>query len=79
MWIVQKDMVLQIPDDAPLPPDSRVIDVPADFARDGGAFTFRNGAFTRRATPPTPPKLTPEEVEILKAAIASGRLDRRPK
>ena len=76
MWVVQAGTLLSIPDDAPVPHGSSKIDVPDDFHRNPGGFTMKGNELVRRDEPrPTSQsKLTAEEIERIKGAIAEGRI-----
>ncbi len=73
MWIIQKDVLLHLPDDVPLPPNSRVVDVPEDLRRDPRQFRIENGALVRAGYTPRVPddKLTSDEIRQLKQMLAS--------
>lgn len=74
MWIIQKDSLLQLPDDVPLPPDSRVVEVPDEFRRNARDFRLEKGALVHapRPTAAEVPRLTAEEIVQIKEALRSG-------
>jgi hypothetical protein len=77
MWILQPDGLIEIPDDAPVPPGSKVVDVPDDFDATPDAYVVtadgvrRRTAKERQAARRRSPKhgLTAGEVAILKQMI----------
>ena len=73
MWVIQDRALVRLPDNAPVPPSSRVVEVPPDFnPRD---YRVENGALVKgvpaRGTPTD--KLTREEIVRLKAALSAGQ------
>ena len=77
MWVIHQDILLSMPDTAPLPPNGKRVDLPDDFLVNPRAYKIEGGAIVRR-TPadnkPSKPKpiLTAEEVQRVRAAIEKG-------
>jgi hypothetical protein len=74
MWIVQNDVMMEVPDDVPLPPNSKRIDVPAEFLASPRDFRLHEGALLhepRKVEPP--PKLTRDEIVLLKQLVAKEK------
>jgi hypothetical protein len=71
MWVIQNTILVRLPDDVPLPPHSRVVEVPPDF--DPREYRIDAGALTRVERQPREQaeKLTAEEVRQIKAALAA--------
>ena len=78
MWIIQNDTLLSLPDDAPLPPHSVKVELPADFKQNPSLYRIEKSAFIRGKAPKSPrspsPRLTPEEILKLKKAIERGEI-----
>ena len=77
MWVIHQDILLSMPDAAPLPPNSTRVDVPNDFLANPRAYKVEGGAIVKRA--PTEMKtskpnamLTADEVLRVRAAIEKG-------
>ena len=85
MWIVQNGALVRMADGAPLPPDSKTVDVPEEFISTPDAFKLEGDRVVLIPEKERPSrsegrdvlKLTQEEIRILKAAIKDGRLERR--
>jgi hypothetical protein len=86
MHVIQNGLVLTLPDDAPLPPDSTQVTLPEELAGRPEAFAVKGDRIVRRpkreiasiARPAKAEGLTQEEIAVLKKAIADGRLDGGP-
>ncbi len=78
MWVLFKDVLTRLPDDAPVPKGARAIDVPDDFRANPRKYRISNGRVIRaKPQPPAESKnLTPDEVAKLKRALASGAIGR---
>jgi len=77
MWVIQNAVLLRLPDDVPVPPNSRVIGVPEDFEpRD---YQVENNALVKVKQKPraTTEKLTADEVRQIKAALLADELFRK--
>lgn len=74
MWIVQNDVLMQIPDDLPMPRNSRAIDVPEDFTRNPHDFKLEKGELVHAPQPKREraPRLTADEVEQIRDALGRG-------
>jgi hypothetical protein len=84
MWVIQGEVLIRLPDDAPVPPDSVKVEVPGDFRERPEAYRLGRRGVVRRSEPElrrereraAQRKLTEDEVTLLKQAIADGRLGR---
>jgi hypothetical protein len=65
MWILQAEAFLEIPDDAPLPPGSKVVEVPDDFVAAPHAYVVTAEGVERRA---------PQELDALRRRDSEDRL-----
>jgi hypothetical protein len=82
MWVLQREAFLEIPDDAPVPPDSIVIEVTDEFLDEPEAFEVTPGGLRRRPEHEVAElraargtdRLTADEVAAVKKAIEEGRL-----
>ena len=77
MWVIHGDILLSMPDTAPLPPNGKRVDLPDDFRANPRAYKIEGGAIVKRTTAdmkPAQPKpiLTADEVDRVRAAIAKG-------
>jgi hypothetical protein len=74
MWIMQRDALMEIPDDLPLPPDSRVVEPPEEFLRSPRDFRIENGSFVHDPRKPRDeaPRLSREEIAQVKSALKKG-------
>ena len=75
MWVIHQDILLSMPDAAPLPPNGKRVDLPDDFLANPRAYKVEGGAIVKRA--PTDikkpkPTLTADEVLRVRAAIEKG-------
>jgi len=77
MWVIHEDILLSIPDTAPLPPNGKRVDLPGDFLTNPRAYKIEGGAIVKRtptdvkASKPKP-ILTADEVLRVRAAIEKG-------
>jgi hypothetical protein len=77
VWILQADAFLEIPEDAPLPPGSKVVEVPHDFDAAPEAYIVTADGVERRAPHElealrrhdSEDRLTPDDVMVLKRMI----------
>jgi|RhiMetdeSRZDD1v2_1073273.scaffolds.fasta_scaffold2405791_2 hypothetical protein len=86
MYVIQDGLLIQVPDDAPRPPRSVVVELPHDFHARPEAYQIRKRGIVRRPEreleverqraeeAATAAELTPEEITRVKQAIAEGRL-----
>jgi hypothetical protein len=82
MWIIQGDVLLSLPDGAPIPPGSTKVEPPADFRDDPRRYVIEAGKFilNRKARNAARPnrraetQLTAEEVAKVRAAIKAGKI-----
>ena len=74
MWIVQNDMLMQIPDDLPMPPNSRAVEVPEQFVSSPHDFKLEKGELVHAPQPKREraPRLTVDEVEQIRDALGRG-------
>ena len=74
MWIIQNDALMQIPDDLPMPPNSRAIKVPEEFLSTPQDFRLEKGKLVRRPQPKREevPRLTHEEISQVRDALGRG-------
>jgi len=76
MWVIQGDMLVSLPDGAPLPPRSIQVEPPPAFFADPRGFAIQDGALVpieRREREPVL-KLTQSDIARIKAAIDAGIL-----
>lgn len=76
MWVIQNESLFSLPDDAPMPPNAKPVDLPEDFHADPQAFTIEGDKIVR-ARPTAykseePLVLTRAELARIKAAIRAG-------
>jgi hypothetical protein len=84
MWVIQRDVLVSLPDGAPVPPGSRRIEPPAGFFADPRGYAVQDGQLVEVALPQRKAKarpkrdaevqLTASEVAKVRAAIKAGRL-----
>jgi hypothetical protein len=82
MWVIQNKLLLQVPDDVPVPPDSVVIELPEDFFADPRAYTETDKGVRRRSAKELKKLrerqeagwLSRSEIAAIKAAIKAKRL-----
>ena len=79
MWVIHENILLSMPDAAPLPPNGKQVDLPDDFLANPHAYKVEGGAIVKRA--PTEMKtskpnamLTADEVLRVRAAIEKGAI-----
>ena len=77
MWVMQKEVLLLLPDDAPVPPDSRIVSVPADLKRNVSRLRVENGEVITVDRPQrtAEERLTREDVVALKKLLAHERTE----
>ena len=77
MWVIHEDILLSMPDTAPLPPNGKRVDLPDDFLANPRTYKIEGGAIVKRAPTdikkPTP-SLTADEVLRVRAAIEKGAI-----
>jgi hypothetical protein len=73
MWILQNDMLMEIPSDVPMPPNSTKIEVPDEFLTSPRDFRIEKGLLIKDPRPVPPPALrfTLDEIAQLKQLVAS--------
>ena len=76
MWIIQNDLIIRLPDNAPLPPDSVKFKPSAEFLKDPGSFAVKAGKLAKVEPKPrrTTDHLTIDDVARIKAAIKAGKI-----
>jgi hypothetical protein len=76
VWIIQNEVLIQLPDDVPVPSGSRVIEVADEFVRSPRAFRVAGGQLVRAEARPrsSADRLTRDEIVQLKKALASGAI-----
>jgi hypothetical protein len=88
VFVIQDGLLIEVPDDAPRPPRSVVVELPDDFLVRPEAYRVRKRGIVRRAEreleqeeeerrraeAAAPAELTPAEIAKVKQAIADGRL-----
>ena len=77
MWVIHENILLSMPDAAPLPPNGKQVDLPDDFLANPHAYKVEGGAIVKRAPtdikkPKPTPSLTADEVLRVRAAIEKG-------
>ncbi len=74
MWIVQNDVLMEIPDDLPMPPNSRAVKVPEGFASNPRDYRIDKGKLVRAPRPKREeaPRFTNEEIVQIKDALQRG-------
>jgi hypothetical protein len=77
MWVIHQDILLSMPDAAPLPPNGKRVDLPDDFLANPRAYKIEGGAIVKRVptemkTSKPKPILTADEVLRVRAAIEKG-------
>jgi len=75
MWVMQKDVLLRLPDDAPMPPESRKVSVPEDLQRNVSRLRVESGEVVTVDRPlrTAEERLTREDVVALKKLLARER------
>lgn len=76
MWVIQGEIMISLPDGAPLPPGSTPVDLPAGFESDPRGFVIQDGKLLPFERPQRKPKLKLSQKDIarIKAAIKAGIL-----
>lgn len=85
MWVIQGDVMVSLPDGAPLPPGSQPVEPPAKFLVDPRGYAVRDGKLVevkrpeRKAAAAAPKhdsdlQLTRAEIAKIRAAIKAGKL-----
>jgi hypothetical protein len=73
MWVMQNDVLMEIPDDVPMPPNTRKIDVPEDFLTSPQDFKVVQGELIREPRKAVEaPRFTHEEIAFLKQFVANA-------
>ncbi len=74
MWIEQNGVLMELPDDLPMPPNSRAVKVPEGFASNPQNFRFEKGKLVRAPQPKREqaPRFTDEEIVQMKDALQRG-------
>ena len=77
MWVIHEDILLSMPDTAPLPPNGKRVDLPDDFLANPRVYKIEGGAIVKRAPADVKaskpkPILTADEVLRVRAAIEKG-------
>ncbi len=75
MWVLQNDVLMELPDDVPMPPNGKKVDVPADFLVSPRDYKIKNGALLHE--PQTLvvallPQLTSNEIQFIKELAAKN-------
>ena len=76
MWIIQSDTLMELPDDVPLPPNSKKIEVPDDLFTSPRDFRVEKGALVTDSKPlsPSVPQFTFDEIAHLKQFVATAAI-----
>ena len=82
MFVIQHQHLVRLPDNAPLPPDSIAVAVPADFLTSPESYKVTGNKIVRRSEQeirrrqrrPEILKLTQKEIARIKQAISKGKL-----
>jgi hypothetical protein len=82
MWIIQGDVLVRLPDGAPLPPGSIRVEPPAAFHDDPRGYGVKDGKLVEikrperaaRAKRGAEEQLTPDEIARIRAAIKAGKI-----
>jgi len=67
MWLIQSGALLELPDDAPVPPGSVAVDLPEDFFESPDVYRVHARTITR---------LPEEQVEQIRAQRAAARFSK---
>jgi len=80
MWVMQNDVLMELPDDVPMPPNSKKVDVPDEFLVAPRHFRVRDGALVHepRKTEPLP-KFTLAEIAFLKQLVTNRAIPKEKK
>jgi hypothetical protein len=84
MWVIQGDVLVSLPDGAPVPPGSKRIEPPAAFHNDPRGYGVKDGKLVEIKRPErnaaarskrgTEAQLTPAEITKIRAAIKAGKI-----
>jgi hypothetical protein len=84
MWVIQGDVLVSLPDGAPVPPGSKRIEPPAGFHDDPRGYGVKNGELVEMKRPERKAaarskrgdaaQLTPDEIAKIRAAIKAGKI-----
>lgn len=83
MWLIQNNNVLiEWPDDAPVPPGSSEVELPEDYFDEPGTYTFVRGRIVRRPEAEIATmkayreenSFSKDEITRLKTALREGKL-----
>jgi hypothetical protein len=76
MWVIQGDILVSLPDGAPVPAGSTQAALPPGFHENPHGFTVQDGAVVPFERPIREPllQLTQSEIARIKAAIEAGLL-----
>lgn len=74
MWILQNDSLMEIPDDVPMPPNSRVVQPPPELLLHPRDFRIEKGEFIHAPQPKREraPRLTDDEIAQVRDALGRG-------
>jgi hypothetical protein len=74
MWIMQNGSLLEVPDDLPMPPNSSVIEPPAEFLRNPQDFRLEKGTLIHAPRKPVEdePRLTAKEILQIRESLKQG-------
>lgn len=84
MWVIQGELLLRLPDGAPLPPGSKPVEPPEGFHKDPRGYGVKDGKLVEVKRPERKAEakskrandmqLTPAEIAKIRAAIKAGKL-----
>jgi hypothetical protein len=82
MWVVQRGELLELPDDAPHPPNATVVELPDEFLDEPELFEVRARGVHRRPDDEVAAirerrasgRLSADDIATIKTAIEEGRL-----
>jgi hypothetical protein len=84
MWVIQGDVLVSLPDGAPLPPGSKRIEPPAGFYDDPRGYGVKDGELVEIKRPErkadarskrgAEAQLSPAEIAKFRAAIKAGKI-----
>jgi hypothetical protein len=79
MWVIRDDHLFSLPDNSPLPPNAKRVDLPEDFLGNPRGYKIEGGAFVKREAKDVKTSaqtaslmLTVDEINRVRAAIAKG-------
>ena len=74
MWIMQNDVMMEIPDDVPMPPNSKKVEVPEAFLASPRDFRVKEGALLHEPRKvELRPQFTRDEIAFLKQIVAKEK------